>query len=244
MSSAYFPKIVEDDRPVTSVQKSKIFKKQKTLKELKNRSDLIPSPMFGTSPDFRPTREESVFRDNPVLLPIRDETNEDTAEQISKNKKKKRNRKHCSNSLPKDKISCEFDDRNFSMPVRDNLRLAEVDDAAIFDALQKNNEMHINISNIMSGDDTRASKSLLKSQSTASLTTDELLLKLTKSLPMRLLLKTDETLTNLSSALGFDEQRHKLIEREKSIVSKSALEDDRFKKLMNSLTRQEAKLGH
>lgn len=246
MSSAFFPKIVEEEtRPVTSYKKSKMLKKQKTLVELKNRSDLIPSPMFGTSPDFKSGNDESLLRDNPVLLPMKDDMSSDGQQTKKKKKKKSRKNSYDIPELTDNMLEiCEKENyyQNCSMPIREKLRLAEVDDDALLDFVQNNEELKLDFSSMASNDDSRASKSKSLSQSTTSLTTDELLLKLTKSLPMRLLLKTDETLNNLSSALGFDEQRNKLIQREKSIISRSALEDDRFKKLMDSLAKQNVNL--
>lgn len=83
---------------------------------------------------------------------------------------------------------------------------------------------------------------LLLSKSTAKLTSDELLLKLTMTLPMRLLLKTDQALNDLSSVLGFEDRRSQLLHRERSIVKQSPMNDDRFTKLMNTLEKQDKNL--
>lgn len=83
---------------------------------------------------------------------------------------------------------------------------------------------------------------LLLSKSTEKLTSDELLLKLTMTLPMRLLLKTDQALNDLSSVLGFEDRRSQLLHRERSIVKQSPMNDDRFTKLMNTLEKQDKNL--
>lgn len=83
---------------------------------------------------------------------------------------------------------------------------------------------------------------LLLCKSTKKLTSDELLLKLTMTLPMRLLLKTDQALTDLSSVLGFEDRRSQLLHRERSIVEQSPMNDDRFTKLMNTLEKQDKNL--
>ena len=83
---------------------------------------------------------------------------------------------------------------------------------------------------------------LLLCKSTKKLTSDELLLKLTMSLPMRLLLKTDQALNDLSSVLGFEDRRNQLLHRERSIVEQSPMNDDRFTKLMNTLEKQDKNL--
>lgn len=73
------------------------------------------------------------------------------------------------------------------------------------------------------------------------LSPDELLLKLTMSLPMHMLLKTDETLNDLSTALGFSERNKRFKEQEQCKSRKCAIADDRFKKLQDSLVRMTPK---
>lgn len=79
---------------------------------------------------------------------------------------------------------------------------------------------------------------LERRQSLVRTNTDELLLRLAKTLPPQVLNETNSNkLSDISSVLGFSSRNKALQQRELSILRKPVLADDRFLNLQNSLIR-------
>lgn len=83
---------------------------------------------------------------------------------------------------------------------------------------------------------------ILENSESGTSKSDELLVKLTKSLPMHLLIKTDETLNDLSTVLGYAERNKTLAAMEKAIASQQCVVDERFKNLVSALASKEPKI--
>ncbi|CAC5408896.1 unnamed protein product [Mytilus coruscus] len=267
IASALFPKIVETIRPKSNKSK-KVLKKQRILIELQERSNLIQSPVLSESPITRYRSANEEVKPNPILIPV--ETNTEAKQKNSdiekckdtkqltdkyddgRNKRNRKKKKTEANELSllttadNNNESYANDNEHISMPVRDNVKLADLDENA-HSMLMKiigeantsvTDDLKIELSK-MNDYEQRRNSTIKLLNSTEKLSTDELLLKLTMSLPMRLLLKTDQTLNDLSSALGFEKRRVKLLQREKTMTDKPAVTDDRFRKLIDSLERQD-----
>lgn len=79
---------------------------------------------------------------------------------------------------------------------------------------------------------------LERRQSLVRTNTDELLLRLAKTLPPQVLKETNSNkLSDISSVLGFSSRNKALKQRELSILRRPVLVDDRFVNLQNSLIR-------
>ncbi|XP_076077766.1 uncharacterized protein LOC143048148 [Mytilus galloprovincialis] len=270
MASALFPKIVERIRPKSNKPKKKL-KKQRTLIELQKQSNLIPTPVLSESPVMRHGSANEEVKPNPILIPLETTTEanytncdvkkkcKDKKQLTDKDKdgrniKNKRKKKTEENELSllttgqnkNSNGSYINDNETISMPVRENLELADQDEndhSMLMKLMGETNtsltdDIKLELSK-MRDYEARRNSTIKLLNSTEKLSTDELLLKLTMSLPMRLLLKTDKTLNDLSSALGFEKRRTKLLQREKTMTDKPALTDDRFRKLIDSLERQD-----
>ncbi|XP_063403875.1 uncharacterized protein LOC134687475 [Mytilus trossulus] len=267
MASALFPKIVERIRPKSYKPKKKL-KKQSSLIELQKQSNLIPTPVLSESPVMRHGSANEEVKPNPILIPVettteakhkhcdvkkicKDKKQLTDKDKDKKNKRKKKTEENESSLLTtgqnkNNNESYIHDYETISMPVRENLKLADLDenDHSMLMKLmgEANTSMTDDIKlelSKMRDYEARRNSTVKLLNSTEKLSTDELLLKLTMSLPMRLLLKTDKTLNDLSSALGFEKRRTKLLQREKTMTDKPALTDDRFRKLIDSLERQD-----
>lgn len=270
MASALFPKIVERIRPKSNKPKKKL-KKQRTLIELQKQSNLIPTPLLSESPVMRHGSANEEVKHNPILIPVETTTEakhkncdvkkkcKDKKQLTDKDKdgrniKNKRKKKTEENELSllttgqnkNSNGSYINDNETISMPVRENLELADQDENDHSMLMKLMGEANTSVTDDMKLElskmrdyEARRNSTIKLLNSTEKLSTDELLLKLTMSLPMRLLLKTDKTLNDLSSALGFEKRRTKLLQREKTMTDKPALTDDRFRKLIDSLERQD-----
>lgn len=79
---------------------------------------------------------------------------------------------------------------------------------------------------------------LERRQSLVRTNTDELLLRLAKTLPPQVLNETNSNnLSDISSVLGFSSRNKALRQRELSVLRRPVLSDDRFLNLQNSLIR-------
>lgn len=79
---------------------------------------------------------------------------------------------------------------------------------------------------------------LERRQSLVRTNTDELLLRLAKTLPPQVLNETNSNkLSDISSVLGFSSRNKALRQREMSVLRRPVLSDDRFLNLQNSLIR-------